>query len=160
MARLRRAGETSQRSAPKAAKPAKPDRDTQRAIEQLMAIAPGLEARGEIVRRGDMLLLVPRDMPDLSGLRVLRDGLRLVRAGKNYVEPDHALAMALFPEQAAGALDLDDEGALRYLAGETFDAPGRGWTLVTHRGLPLGWGKIANGTLKNHLPKGLRRAGR
>ena len=125
-----------------------------------MAIAPGLEARGEIVRRGDMLLLVPRDMPDLSGLRVLRDGLRLARAGKNYVEPDHALAMALFPEQAAGALDLDDEGALRYLAGETFDAPGRGWTLVTHRGLPLGWGKIANGTLKNHLPKGLRRAGR
>ena len=68
--------------------------------------------------------------------------------------------MALFPEQAAGALDLDDEGALRYLAGETFDASGRGWTLVTHRGLPLGWGKIANGTLKNHLPKGLRRAGR
>ena len=160
MARLRRAGESPQKSAPKAPKTAKPDRDTQRAIEQLMAIAPGLEARGEIVRRGDMLLLVPRDMPDLSGLRVLRDGLRLARAGKNYVEPDHALAMALFPEQAAGALDLDDKGALRYLAGETFDASGRGWTLVTHRGLPLGWGKIANGTLKNHLPKGLRRAGR
>ena len=80
--------------------------------------------------------------------------------GRNYVEPDHALAMALFPAQAANTLDLDEENALRYLAGETFDVPERGWTLVTHRNLPMGWGKIANGTLKNHLPKGLRRAGR
>ncbi len=160
MARLRRSGEAPQSPAPKAAKPAKPDRDAQRAIEQLMEVAPGLERRGEIVRRGDMLLLIPRGLPELRGLRVLRDGLRLARIGRNYVEPDHALAMALFPDQAESALDLDEEGALKYLAGETFDAPGCGWTLVTHRRLPLGWGKIANGTLKNHLPKGLRRAGR
>ena len=161
MARLRRSGEAPQKNAPKADhRPAKPDRDTQRAIEQLMEIAPGLERRGEIVRRGDMLLLVPRGLPELSGLRVLRDGLRLARVGRNYVEPDHALAMALFPDQAASALDLDEDGALRYLSGETFDASGRGWTLVTHKSLPLGWGKIANGMLKNHLPKGLRRAGR
>ena len=161
MARLRKSGEALQKPAPKAAlKPAKPDRDTQRAVEQLMEIAPGLERRGEIVRRGDMLLLIPRGLPELRGLRVLRDGLRLARIGRNYVEPDHALAMALFPDQAESALDLDEEDALKYLSGETFDAPGRGWTLVTHRRLPLGWGKIANGTLKNHLPKGLRRAGR
>ena len=31
-----------------------------------------------------------------------------------------------------------------------------GWTLVTHAGLPLGWGKQAGGMLKNHVPKGLR----
>ena len=161
MARLRRSGEAPQKNAPKADhRPAKPDRDTQRAIEQLMEIAPGLEKSGEIARRGDMLLLVPRGLPELSGLRVLRDGLRLARVGRNYVEPDHALAMALFPDQAENALDLDEEGALKYLSGETFDASGRGWTLVTHKSLPLGWGKIANGTLKNHLPKGLRRAGR
>ena len=159
MARLRRAGDAPQNNAPKADhRPAKPDRDTQRAIEQLMEIAPGLEKRGEIVRRGDMLLMIPRGLPALGGLRALRDGLRLARIGRNYVEPDHALAMALFPDQAENALDLDEEDALRYIAGETFDAPGRGWTLVTHRNLPLGWGKIAGGTLKNHLPKGLRRA--
>ena len=161
MALLRRSGEAPRKAASKAAlKPAKPDRDTQRALEQLAEIAPGLEKSGEIVRQGDALLLVPRGLPDMSGLRALRRGLRLARVGRNYVEPDHALAMALFPAQAANTLDLDEENALRYLAGETFDVPGRGWTLVTHRNLPMGWGKIANGTLKNHLPKGLRRAGR
>ncbi|MBO4298711.1 MAG: hypothetical protein J5998_07910, partial [Clostridia bacterium] len=26
----------------------------------------------------------------------------------------------------------------------------------THRGMPLGWGKASGGSLKNHIPKGLR----
>jgi NOL1/NOP2/fmu family ribosome biogenesis protein len=49
-----------------------------------------------------------------------------------------------------------------YLRGESFPvddlAPGgRVWALVSVDGYPLGWGKIANGTLKNDYPIGLRR---
>ena len=33
----------------------------------------------------------------------------------------------------------------------------RGWTLVKTQGVGLGWGYGADGTLKNHYPKGLRR---
>ena len=53
-----------------------------------------------------------------------------------------------------------DEQAASHLSGEAFpvDAPS-GWTLAAWRGLPLGWCKITGGTLKNHLPKGLRRRG-
>ena len=157
MARLRKAGEATRTAHKPAAKPAKADRDTERAIGQLRDIVPSLTMDGDIVRRGDALVLLPQSLPDMSGLRVLRCGLRLARIGKNYVEPDHALAMALFPEEARGSVDLGEEEALKYIAGETLDKGGSGWTLVTHHLLPLGWGKIANGTLKNHLPKGLRR---
>jgi NOL1/NOP2/fmu family ribosome biogenesis protein len=31
-----------------------------------------------------------------------------------------------------------------------------GWTLVAVDGLSLGWGKVSQGRMKNHYPKGLR----
>ena len=53
--------------------------------------------------------------------------------------------------------ELDDGEAAAWLRGETLDHDGPGgWTLVTWNGWPLGWGRAAGGTLKNHYPKGLR----
>ena len=118
---------------------------------------------GEIVVDGDEVRLVSTLAPDpakLAGVRVLRAGLPLATLGRSHIEPAHALAMALSPETARQTIDLTDEQALSYLSGEAFpiDAPS-GWTLAAWRGLPLGWCKITGGTLKNHLPKGLRRRG-
>ena len=50
------------------------------------------------------------------------------------------------------------EDLARYLAGETLevDAGLTGWCRVETAGCPLGLGKGVNGTLKNHLSKGLR----
>jgi NOL1/NOP2/fmu family ribosome biogenesis protein len=46
-----------------------------------------------------------------------------------------------------------------YLRGETLRRPGpAGWVLVTVGGFALGWGKRVGETVKNHYPKGLRRA--
>ncbi|MBR5751896.1 MAG: hypothetical protein IKX84_05855, partial [Clostridia bacterium] len=46
---------------------------------------------------------------------------------------------------------------IRYMKGEALNRTGeQGWTLVTYKDLPLGWGKQTGDTLKNHLPKGLR----
>ena len=68
--------------------------------------------------------------------------------------------MALPPRLAQRRVLLPDAQALAFLRGEALHAAGdRGWTLVAWRGLPLGWGKAVDGTLKNHLPKGLRRLG-
>ncbi|MBR1560975.1 MAG: RNA methyltransferase, partial [Clostridia bacterium] len=51
-----------------------------------------------------------------------------------------------------------DARAAAYLAGEALSADAEnGWARVEWRGMPLGWGKVSQGTLKNHLPKGLRR---
>ena len=118
---------------------------------------------GEIVVDGDEVRLVSTLAPDpakLAGVRVLRAGLPLATLGRSHIEPAHALAMALSPETARQTIDLTDEQALSYLSGEAFpiDAPS-GWTLAAWHGLPLGWCKITGGTLKNHLPKGLRRRG-
>ena len=118
---------------------------------------------GEIVVDGDEVRLVSALAPDpakLTGVRVLRAGLPLATLGRSHIEPAHALAMALDPETTRQTIDLTDEQAASYLSGEAFpvDAPS-GWTLAAWRGLPLGWCKITGGTLKNHLPKGLRRRG-
>ena len=118
---------------------------------------------GEIVVDGDEVRLVSALAPNpakLTGVRVLRAGLPLATLGRSHIEPAHALAMALDPETARQTIDLTDEQAASYLSGEAFpvDAP-TGWTLAAWRGLPLGWCKITGGTLKNNLPKGLRRRG-
>ena len=111
-------------------------------------------------RRGDRLFLLSADAPDTAGLRVVSPGLCVARIGRSHIEPEHALAMALPPRLAQRRVLLPDAQALAFLRGEALHAAGdRGWTLVTWRGLPLGWGKAVDGTLKNHLPKGLRRLG-
>ncbi len=76
--------------------------------------------------------------------------------GKRF-EPSHRLAMALKAEEAQ-SVEVDEKTALNYLRGLTFDAASaaKGWNLVTYKGRPLGWCKVAGGVAKNHLPKGLR----
>ena len=128
-------------------------------LSEFVRALPG----GEIVVDGDEVRLVSALAPNpakLTGVRVLRAGLPLATLGRSHIEPAHALAMALDPETARQTIDLTDEQAASYLSGEAFpvDAPS-GWTLAAWRGLPLGWCKITGGTLKNHLPKGLRRRG-
>ena len=67
--------------------------------------------------------------------------------------------MALLPCEAARTAELTHEQALAYQAGEALSlgelAPG--YTLLTHQGVSLGFGKQAGGVMKNHYPKGLRR---
>ena len=108
------------------------------------------------LRFGERIWLAPPELPSLRGLKVLRPGLELAELRKDRAIPAHALALWL--SAAAVCADLTPAEALRYLAGETLPAGGSGWTLVRVDGLSLGWGKGANGILKNHYPKGLRRS--
>ena len=106
---------------------------------------------------GRRLIAAPLDAPELDGLRVISPGLALLRAETGRVEPEHALSMALLPGMARREAALTEKEALAFIAGEALPREGEaGWTLVTHAGLPLGWGKQAGGMLKNHVPKGLR----
>ncbi len=158
VALLRKEGE-DRPAMPPTARPAKPDKEVREALRMLTQAVPGMEktlSGGEVVRAGEYLRLPPRFAPALPGVRVLREGLHLCRMGRGYVEPDHALAMALQPEQAAQTRALSPEETRRVLAGETVPGDMRGWTLLTLQGLPLGWGKASGGVVKNHIPKGLR----
>lgn len=150
--RLRRAGNAMRNRAP--AEIARADRAL---IDQLFEICrPDLTDR-KIVRAGDYLFACPAALPEAKGMRIVSRGLCLLRIGKNYIEPAHALAMAIDPHAAARCMHLTDAQAVRYLSGEAIEAETEnGWTLALWHDMPLGWGKVSGGMLKNHLPKGLR----
>lgn len=128
------------------------------------AFAPEVLAQGvhwgEVRQTGDALVAVPAGMPQLKDIRVLRAGVCLGHVKGKRIEPDHALAMALRPQEAARTAAFTREEALLYQHGETLEAPAgffKGYALATLHGCPLGWVKCADGRLKNHYPKGLRR---
>jgi len=131
-----------------------------------MITVPDVLAKGVAFDRlhmaGDSLWALPEGLDDitrLSGLRVLRTGLLLAHMEGRRAEPDHALAMALRPHEAARTAELTQEQALSYQAGEALDLGDleNGYTLLTLHGVSLGFGKQAGGLMKNHYPKGLRR---
>ena len=152
---LRKKGETKLPDAP-LNHPNKDDIKLVGQLEKEICKLPGVFKK-RITRMGDYLYAIPEECPDTKGIKVVSPGTRLLRIGKNYIEPEHALAMALDTDMAKRCMDLNDEQAVKYLAGEALEWEGeKGWTLVTWMGMALGWGKASNGMLKNHLPKGLR----
>ena len=110
---------------------------------------------GHFAAFGESILLVPDELPELRGLKVLRAGLELGQARKGRFLPAHAWALWL--QTAAQTLPLSDEQARRYLAGQTLESALRGWVLLDYGGCTLGWAKGDGQQLKNHYPKALRR---
>lgn len=115
---------------------------------------------------GGCLYALPNGVFDFSGLQVLRVGVRLGEWKNGRFEPSHSLAMCLKQEECRNVLDLSkiDRRVEKYLHGETVDVEERervqnGWCLVCIEGYPLGLGKVVNGVVKNHYPKGLRKHG-
>ncbi|MFC4598688.1 RsmF rRNA methyltransferase first C-terminal domain-containing protein [Cohnella hongkongensis] len=118
---------------------------------------------GEFTLFGDQLYLLPSGMLSLDQLKVVRPGWHLGTLKKNRFEPSHALALSLKGDEVRNRLSLPAESPqmLAYLKGEALEAEGpKGWRLVEVDGYSIGWGKVADGTLKNHFPKGLRWTGR
>ena len=106
---------------------------------------------------GSHVYLVPDELPQLKGLRVLRAGLELGEVLKNRFEPAHAWALWL--QTCKSCVSFPEAGSqlARYLAGEVLPGDARGWTLIQTDGCSLGWAKGDGRQLKNHYPKALRR---
>ena len=154
-AKLRKAGSGKRREAPAF----RIERECAALIDQLQKEVCALpqELKARTVRLGDYLYAIPAECPDAKGLKLASAGTCLMRIGRNYIEPAHALAMALDHSLVRQKLELDDDQARRYLAGEALECENlKGWTWICWHGMPLGWGKASNGQMKNHLPKGLR----
>ncbi|WP_438448630.1 RsmB/NOP family class I SAM-dependent RNA methyltransferase [Gorillibacterium sp. sgz5001074] len=151
-----------------------PSRQTAEAMAQFQAFAaeylpamPELPA-GEPILFGEQLYWLPHGRGGrfhaglLEGLKAPRPGLHLATMKKNRVEPAHALALAMplsaFRGAARFALSSPELDA--YLRGHAVQAPEgvpSGWVPVCAGRFPLGWAKLSEGQLKNHLPKGLRK---
>ena len=125
----------------------RPDKDNQKLIAQLEKEVCQLPEvlKMRLARMGDYLYSIPRQCPDTTGIRLVSPGTRLLRIGRNYIEPEHALAMALDVDMARRRMEIDDDQAVKYLAGEALPFEGeKGWTLITWQGMALGWGKASN----------------
>ncbi len=119
--------------------------------------------RGRMMVREGRLYYLPEAFDPGWNLRYLRTGLLLGSLKKGRFEPPQAAAMALGQEDFAQTLSLDQQDArvVRYLKGETIllqenEKADKGWVLVCVAGFPLGWGKYANGMLKNKYYPGWR----
>ena len=123
------------------------------ALEQDLGPLPKANAQ-----LGQTLVCAP-PLPPLQGVRVLRAGLHLGAMCGKVCQPDHALALG--SAQPLRPVPLDRAQALAYQSGQALPAPEtlRGYVTPTYEGLALGFAKASGGQLKNHYPKGLRRAG-
>ena len=76
---------------------------------------------GAFLKFGEQLYLTPPAVPSLKGLKVLRPGLHVGTLKKNRLEPSHALALALRPEQVRlwARLRPESAAAARFLNGQT-----------------------------------------
>ena len=108
---------------------------------------------------GDQLYLLPDGLPDLSKLKIARNGLHLGTFKKKRFEPSFALGLSLTSQEVKKRLEIPEEDFGPYVAGNTIavskDLP-NGWYQVAVQGNGLGFAKVVSGTLKNSFPKGLR----
>jgi 16S rRNA C967 or C1407 C5-methylase (RsmB/RsmF family)/NOL1/NOP2/fmu family ribosome biogenesis protein len=112
---------------------------------------------GAVTVVGERAYRVADDELARAGVRLVRPGLLLGRARPGRFEPAHALAMLAGTPVARRVRRLEEDEAVAWVRGEALGHQGPGgWTVVTWNGWPLGWGRAAGGSLKNHYPKGLR----
>ena len=73
--------------------------------------------------------------------------------GQDFI-PAHELAVSYLPLHTFNAIDLDKEQALSYLRRADFNCNGeKGWNLMRHNGLGLGWAKILPNRMNNYYPQ-------
>lgn len=138
----------------------KPDKNAEEFLAHISSDA-GIRS-AYIEENKGRLYYMAEHMPDVSGLRMLRQGLFLGEIKKNRFEPSQSLAMYLKQGQFDNEVNLtsSDDRVLRYLKGEMIEASDQkiknGYVLVLVDGYPLGWAKNTNGTLKNKYLSGWR----
>ena len=108
---------------------------------------------------GDNLYLLPKGLPDLSKVKIARNGLHLGVFKKKRFEPSFALGIALTSDEVVSSIELIQDQFAQYVSGNvvTLDqAQPNGWYQLLVDGNGFGFAKIVGNTVKNYYPKGLR----
>lgn len=131
------------------------------ALGEFVNGAPRFLNNGEkfgLLQFGDSFFAVQDGMPDVSGVRVMRVGVKLGTLVSKTLKPDHHFFMAAHPSCLKNTVDVSEADAFEFYRGNSLSADSalRGYTAVMYDGVTVGFGKAVGGTLKNHLPKGLR----
>ncbi len=115
------------------------------------------------IKQKDEVLAMPLHLE--KELRVIQAALYIKKAGiklgtviRNELIPDHELALSTAISPSVGSVEADKTISLQYLRLEEIKLPasGKGWSLLTHQQLPLGWIKILPNRINNYYPKAWR----
>lgn len=116
-----------------------------------------LEGHFKVIK--DRVFLMPAYAVKTSGVKVLKEGWYLGDLKKNRFEPSHAFALGLKKSQFRQCIDWSKDSLeiIKYLKCETISCDGqKGYNLICVDGYPIGWGKWAQGRLKNMYPHAWR----
>ena len=88
-------------------------------------------------------------------LYIKKAGIKLGTIIRNELIPDHELAISTIINASIPAIEVDKETALNYLRRNEVkpETSVRGWALITHQQLPLGWVKVLPNRINNYYPK-------
>lgn len=164
LALVKKGDDNTERKNEKTAKPKSGAKKLPEELEQFLKELAWDIDKSRLDIREERVYYMPENLPMLKGVRFLRSGLLLGEVKKNRFEPSQALAMCLKKDEYPRILDLpvSDDRVIKYLKGETLDVEDitsrkeKGWYLVCVDGYPLGFGKLANQTLKNKYLPGWR----
>ena len=111
---------------------------------------------GRIAKCGENLVFIQHGCP-VPEHGVFMSGVCLGQIKGKLLIPHHQFFSA-FGRLFKRRVELDEQMAQKYLLGEELPASSceKGYCAVTFLGVPMGGGKISDGRLKNHYPKGLR----
>ena len=133
------------------------NKDSTKAISEFLEENIKTKLTGNIVFHEDTAMLASPYLPDLSGIRVFRSGMKLGNIKDKRFEPEQGLAMTLSQDNAKNALnfDMEDINVFKYLNGESLDiVVPKGWYLICVNKNPLGWAKSDGKRLKNKMARG------
>ena len=126
-------------------------------LQQIQAFLP-LPLTYSFFKQNDSFRAIPENW--LKELKLLAKQLYIKKAGielgsikgKDFI-PSHEIAVSLLDRTNFAFVELDEQRALQYLRKKEMvvNAP-KGWCLVTHCGLPLGWVKVLPNRINNYYP--------
>ena len=113
---------------------------------------------GRLVMQADFAVLVPHGFP-IPKYSVFMSGVVVGEIKKGRLEPHHQFFSTYGKDMNnIEVLSRGDTRVSAYLRGEEIEAKSSvsGYCAVLYEGCALGGGKVSQGRIKNHYPKGLR----
>ncbi|MGB4843535.1 MAG: RNA methyltransferase [Ferruginibacter sp.] len=115
------------------------------------------------IRQNDDVIALPvqleNELPVIqSSLYIKKAGVRLGTIIRNELIPAHDLAVSTIINAAVARLEVDTETALQYLRKQDIkiESEIKGWVLLVHQQLVLGWVKIMSNRINNYYPASWR----
>ncbi len=115
------------------------------------------------IKQNEEIIAMPIHLEDdlgiiRSALYIKKAGVKLGAVIRNELIPAHELAVSNIISPTIPRHEADKETALQYLRREEIKTGDlhKGWVLLTHQQLPIGWIKVISSRINNYYPKDWR----